>query len=175
MRKYPPKKKHRFQRSYPAKTHIQQRRNEQAIILSGLDVLRVLDNHAPQYLHGVLHYGPDSFVGNQYAAALIWYRRKGYQDYRKLHLFGVWVAQSDDTTQLMIGSKSLMFTAAVYNPESYTAIMKKTFIPYYGNDLQPPDESNILFQTLFDVTRRIALRREIAEQLAYWFKNKLFI
>lgn len=174
MRKYP-KKKHRFQykRNKP-KHHHPQRRNEQAIILSGLDVLRPLEAHTPQYLQGVLHYGPETFVGKRSASALIWYRRKGYHHYRKLMLFGVWVAEIDSVTHIIIGSKSLTYTATIYNPESYTKIMKQTFIPYYGNDVSPPDKKGILFQTDFDVTRRLALRRELAEQLAYWFKNRLF-
>ncbi|MDQ7026336.1 MAG: hypothetical protein Q9P44_12360 [Anaerolineae bacterium] len=41
--------------------------NPQAHILSGLDVLRVLEDNAPKYLQDVLFYEPRSVVGQGWA------------------------------------------------------------------------------------------------------------
>ncbi|MEO1289327.1 MAG: hypothetical protein AAFV93_16315 [Chloroflexota bacterium] len=170
----PRRNRHRRFNHRPKPSIAPQRRNEQAIILSGLNVLQVLDDHAPKYLHNVLHYGPNTFTGVRHASAVVWYRRKGYAHYRHLNLFGVWATQTDDITHLIIGKKQLDYTASVYTAESYHSIMKETFIPYYGKDVSPPTDANVLYQTAFDITHRLALRKELAEQLAHWFKNTLF-
>lgn len=148
--------------------------NEQAVILSGLNVMQVLDDNAPKYLQTMLHYGPEPFIGTRWAAILVWYRKKGYQNYKDLTLFGVWALEENGQNQIIIGTKALIYNAAVYNPESYNAVIKQTFKPYYGDDASPPDESRILYRTIFDVTRRLALRRELADKLVHWLQHKWF-
>jgi hypothetical protein len=148
--------------------------NEQAIILSGLNIMQVLEDNAPKYLHTVLHYGPDSFIGEGWAVALVWYRRKGYQHYKELTLFGTWLLAKEDETAIIIGTKRLPFSAAVYNAESYNAVIKQTFKPYYGDEISPPSDSSIIYQTTFDLTHRLALRRELADKIILWMRETNF-
>ena len=133
--------------------------------------MQVLADNVPQYLQTVLHYGPDSFIGKDYACVLVWYRRKGYQHYRELTLSGVWAIEAKETTDIIIGSKVLLYNATVYNAESYHAVIKQTFMPYYGDDTTPPGDKAIVYRTSFDVSRRLALRRELAEQLILHLQN----
>lgn len=139
--------------------------NEQAIILAGLNIMQVLEDNANKYLKSLLHYGPASFVGKDWASVLVWYRRRGYRNYEDLTLFGVWAYKADDTIQLAIASKPLKYSASVYNAESYNSVIKQSFKAYYGDDASLPDASNITFETEFDITRRLALRRELADKI----------
>lgn len=139
--------------------------NPQAHILAGLDVLHVLEDNAPKYLRDVLFYGPRSFDGQGWAAALIWYRHKGYNNYRDLTLFGVWAVEDGDKTKILLGTKPLKFSAPVYNAESYHALIQRGFKTYYGDDGSPPPPDNISYETLFDATARLKLRQTIAEEI----------
>lgn len=165
MRNYRKSRSHKYNDSKPKKS------NAQAIILAGLNVMQVLEDYAPQFLQSVLYYGPASFTGKNYACVLVWHRRKGYQHYRKLRLSGVWAIETEDSTDIIIASKVLLFNASIYNAESYHAVIKQTFKPYYGNDTSPPGDSAIVYRTQFDVTRRLALRRELKGQIQNWLKN----
>lgn len=148
--------------------------NEQAIILSGLNIMQVLEENAPKYLHAVLNYGPNSFIGENWASVLVWYRRKGYQNYKDLTLFGVWVVQENATNTIMVGSKPLRYSAVVYNAESYNTVIKQSFKAYYNDDASVPDVSNITFKTPFDITRRLALRREVADKVIHWLRYRVY-
>jgi len=141
------------------------KKNPQAYILAGLNVFAVLENQAPQYLHAVLWYGPRSFAARDWAAVLIWYRKKGYHNYQALTLFGIWARADLGRTGLCIGHKTLQYQAAIYNPESYHQLIKRGFTTYYADAGTPPDEDGILFQTLYEPTRRLALRRELASAM----------
>lgn len=147
------------------------RSNEQAIILSGLNVLQVLEDNAPKYLLHVLHDGPETFVGDDWAAALIWYRRKGYQNHKTLTLFGTWVIKEGEASVVHIDQKVLHYSAPIYNAESYNTLIKRDFRPYYEDDGSPPKDRSIHYQVTFDVTRRLALRRELADKLMYWLEK----
>jgi hypothetical protein len=145
--------------------------NPQARILSGLDVMRVLEENAYKYLHDILIYGPASFAGNGWAAVLIWYRDKGYHNYRELTLFGLWAVDDNGTTQLQLGTKSLQFSAPVYNAESYNTLIKRGFKTYYGDDGSPPPSENITFTITFDPTARLKLRQMLADEMIQWLRR----
>ncbi|MGJ3240032.1 MAG: hypothetical protein ACFE0Q_15095 [Anaerolineae bacterium] len=150
-------------------------RNAQAVILSGLNVLQVLEDTAPKYLSEVLHYGPDTFSGDAWASVLIWYRYPGYHGYKELILFGVWVyEQNNNSTQIAIGTRPLTYRAVVYNPESYNSVIAQSFTPYYGDEASPPDASRVVYQTAFDITRRLALRRELEREIISWMRHTTF-
>lgn len=144
--------------------------NPQARILAGLNVLSVLDDNTAKYLRDVLHYGPSSFTGKGWAAALIWYRQKGYHGYQTLMLFGIWAVDADDTTRLLIATKPLKFSAPVYNAESYHALIRQSFKTYYADDGSPPSEDYIIYETTFDPTRRLKLREELATEMIQWLR-----
>jgi hypothetical protein len=144
--------------------------NPQARILAGLDVMRVLEENAPNYLQDVLHYGPSSFAGNGWAAALIWYRNKGYYTYRELTLFGVWAVADADTTKILLGTKPLQYNAPVYNPSAYFNLIQRGFKTYYGDDGRPPSATSITFETVFDPTARLKLRQTLADEIIEWLR-----
>ena len=144
--------------------------NPQARILSGLDVMRVLEENAYKYLHDVLVYGPGSSAGNGWAAALIWFRSKGYHNYKELTLFGVWSVADGEQTKLLLGTKPLQFSAPVYNAESYNTLIKRGFKTYYGDDGSPPPSDNISYETTFDATARLKLRQTLADEIIQWLR-----
>lgn len=146
--------------------------NTQAKILAGLNIISTLADAAPKYLGDVLHYGPESFVAQGWAAALIWYRAKGYNAHQHLTLFGVWAVDEDEQTPLLVATKNLEFSAALYNAESYHRLIQKGFKTYYGDDGSPPPADNIIVQRTFDPTRRLALRRELAEDISTWLRTR---
>src|SRR5690606_18051701 len=104
-------------------------------------------------------------TGKDWASVLVWYRRRGYQHYKDLTLFGVWAFKDGDATKLAIGNKPLQYTAPVFNAESYNTVIKQSFKAYYGDDASLPDASRIVYETDFDITRRLALRRDIADKI----------
>lgn len=151
----------------------QQPANPLAVVLSGLDVLRVLEENTPKYLLDVLHYGPGSFAGDGWAAVLVWFRRKGYHQYQALTLFGVWAVPENEQTRLVLGTKPLQFSAPVYNAESYHQLIQQGFKTYYGDTGSPPTTDNIIFTADYDPTRRLALRQEVADAIVQWLRTRL--
>lgn len=148
------------------------KRNQQSLILASLNLLQALEDNAPKYLQNWLNYGPATFVGEGWASYLVWYREKGYNNYHELWLFGVWAQLENETTSILIGTKPLQFTAPVFNAESYNAIIKTTFKPYYKDNASPPAEDDICFRAVYDETRRLALRRELADALTHALREK---
>lgn len=148
------------------------KRNQQSLILTSLNLLQALEDNAPKYLQNWLNYGPAAFVGEGWASYLVWYREKGYNNYQELWLFGAWAQQEDETTNILIGTKPLQFTAPVFNAESYNAIIKTTFKPYYKDNASPPAKEDIHFRAIYDDSRRLALRRELADALIQALREK---
>jgi hypothetical protein len=148
------------------------RANLQSLVLTGLNLLQVLEENAPKYLQNWLHYGPSAFLGEGWAANLLWYREKGYNNYQELRLFGVWARKEEDATTLLIGTKPLQFTAPIFNAESYNAIIKTNFKPYYNDSAEPPAEDDIHFRTVYEESRRLALRRELADKIIQSLREK---
>lgn len=146
--------------------------NGQAIILSGLNALQILELEAPKYLDDVLHYGPASFVGNNWAAALIWFRRKGYHEYKELTLLGVWAISKGDESELLIGTKKLHYTAPVFNPESYMQLIKRNFQTHYKDDASPPLQDDSATRIKYETARRLALRQELKDALIQCLRNR---
>lgn len=147
--------------------------NACANILAGLNVMRVLEDKPERLMQKVLHYGPQSYMGEDWAATLIWYRKKGIDNYQTITLFGVWAQESDNDTLLQIGTKQLAFSAAVYNPESYNQLIKGNFTTYYGNNGNPPPDT-VIYETHYDVTKRLVLRQELADKIVRWLRMQRF-
>jgi hypothetical protein len=147
-------------------------RNAQSLILSNLNLLQVLEDNAPKYLQNYLHYGPAAFVGEGWASCLVWYREKGYNNYQELWLFGAWAKQEEEATIILIGTKPLQFSAPVFNAESYNAIIKTSFKPYYNDKGSPPAEDDIQFRAIYEESRRLALRRELADSIVQALREK---
>ena len=147
--------------------------NACANIIAGLNVMRVLEDKPERFMQNVLHYGPQSYVGEDWAATLIWYRKKGINNYQMITLFGVWAQAQDSQTSLQIGTKQLAFSAVVYNAESYNQLIKRNFTTYYGNNANPPPDT-IIYETQYDVTKRLVLRQELSDTIVRWLRLQRF-
>lgn len=147
--------------------------NTCAHILAGLNVMRVLEDKPRRFMQSVLQYGPHAYTGHNWAATLIWYRQKGIDTYQTITVFGVWVIETDDITTIQIGTKQLTFSAAVYNPESYNALIERDFTTYYGNNGNPPPDT-IVYETRYDVMRRLALRQTLTDEITRWLRQQEF-
>lgn len=137
----------------------------QGAILAGLNALQVLDEQAPSYLREVLHYGPASFAKAGWAAALVWSRKKGYQHYATLTLYGVWVVQQGEHNDIQLGHKTLHYSAPIYNPESYFSLIRQDFRTYYGDDGSPPPTEQLHYHVRYDPTQRLALRATLEAEI----------
>lgn len=160
-------------RRYPPRPAPQKPDNPQARVLSGLNAFEALETVADRGLAQFLWHGPGSFVGAGWAGVLVWFRERGFHTYRTLHLFGVWalVIVDDDTTpiDLVIGRRTLSYQAAIYNPESYFALIQHSFQTHYADRGTPPnlvDGGQIAWRARYQADQRLALRTEIHKQLA---------
>lgn len=138
----------------------------QAYILAGLNVLQALEETAQQYVADVLWYGPGAFAGEGWASAVIWMREKGYHTYRELTVFGVWAVSGDDAESILMGTRRLSYSAAIYNAESYQRLIQRDFTTYYGA-APPPSEDDILYRAAWAVERRLALRQQIRDEITH--------
>jgi hypothetical protein len=146
--------------------------NAQSLALATLNLMQVLEDNTPKYLQNWLHYGPATLVGQAWAAYIIWYREKGYDKYQDLWLFGVWARQADEAIELLVGTKPLKFTAPVFNAESYNTIIRTNFKVYYNDTGDAPAEDDIHFRATYDESRRLALRRELADAIIQALRQK---
>lgn len=150
------------------------KKNEQAHILAGLNVLAVLAETAPDYLPAHTHYGPAAFSGAGWANAVVWYHEAGYEAYRTLTLFGVWVIAQDADHQVIVGAKSLAYSAPIYNAESFHTLIRQGYRTYYADDGTPPAPDHSAYRAPYDITRRLALRRELADVIRVWLRTHDF-
>ncbi|MCA9913027.1 MAG: hypothetical protein KC496_06745 [Anaerolineae bacterium] len=134
--------------------------NPQAHILAGLNVVQSLEEAANQYIEDLLWHGPGSFTGHGWASMVIWLREKGYNTHHNLTLFGVWVVQKEDGEELLVGTRQLPYSAAIYNAESYNHLIQRDFTTYYGAGL-PPEVDDVILRVAWSIERRLALREEL--------------
>jgi hypothetical protein len=147
-------------------------------ILDGLNALGFLEDMRKKRLHTISIYGPKAVRGHvtegestrQWAAALIWYKPRGYHHYRTLNILGVWALDAGDQTHLLLATKTLEFDSPVFNPESYHREIKRGFELYYRGDGAPPAD-NHLATIVYGADKRLALREEIKSILAQWAKS----
>lgn len=161
------KQTRRYNARRPARTLFT---NEQANILTGLNVLDTLEKHAKTYMDDVHWYGADSFSGKDWASSLIWFRKQGLhtQTYQQLTLFGVWAIAQDNSTQLQLGTKPLQYAAPIYTPEAYFQLIKRGFKTYYNDSGNPPEAQYITQTFDFSPETRIALRDELSDAIKAW-------
>lgn len=132
-------------------------------LLDGLNAADVLAAKQQSAAAGWLCFGPKAVHRAVYSAVMIWLRPVGYYHYRTLTLLGVWMQQD---RQLVIGTRTLAYTAAVYNPESYFKHIQRDFEIYYGRDLAPPSEA--LLRAAYQPAERLKLRQALQAQIESW-------
>jgi hypothetical protein len=131
-----------------------------------LDTLNVLDDLEEMvrrkpptfFLHG-----PGVYKGKNWQGVLVWYRRKGWQSYKKLMIFGIWAMQTEEHIRIVAGTKTLAYTAAVYTAEAYHTLIKRDFRTYYGDEGSSPDGIEIIYEVHYHPTLRLSLRRALAQ------------
>jgi hypothetical protein len=146
-----------------------------ASILDGLNALGFLEDMRKKRLSSISIYGPKAMRGHlpegestrQWAAALIWYKPRGYHHYRTLNILGIWALDAGDDTHLLVATKTLEFDSPVFNPESYHREIKRGFDLYYRGDAAPPAD-NHLSNLVYVANQRLALREAIQSILAQW-------
>jgi hypothetical protein len=96
---------------------------------------------------------------------VLWYKPRNYYEYRTLYLLGIWAISGDPVT-VMIGLKTLPFSAPAFSPESYYFHLKRRFDIYYTGDATPPPEAARRYTLLYDAARRLEHRAAIEAALA---------
>jgi hypothetical protein len=145
-------------------------RHPQAVILSGLNVLQVLEDHAGQHFETVLYNGPRAYSGQGWAAGVVWFRARGLHHYRRVTLFGLWVVARDEQTELLVGTKTLPYGAPVYNPEAYLQLIRRDYQIYYPDDGSPPPDQTITTHILYNPEERLAMRQAVSAALLDWLQ-----
>jgi hypothetical protein len=147
-----------------------------ASILDGLNAMGCLDDARKKRLKPFSVFGPKALRGQleeggsvrQWAAALIWFKPRGYHHYRTLTLLGIWALDAEPGVRIVMGSKTLEFDSPVFNPESYHREIKRGFELYYRGNGAPPPESGQRFSRLYESGERLAMRDAVEAALIAW-------
>lgn len=159
---------------------IEQKKREQASIpkqsilagvLDALNAVGFLEQIKKRPPPGINTYGPKVFSGSiteqEWAGAVVWHKPKGYYHYQTLGLLGVWAVEGTGHTQIIIGEKTLVFNAPIFNAESYYRHIKRRFDLYYPRDAGPPSQA--LYEAIYEPDRRLAQREAVEQTLRDWF------
>jgi hypothetical protein len=152
--------------------------------LNAAGLLAAIKRRPPQDMSA---YGPKTFSGStapitdatpipeQWLGTVMWHKPKGYQSYQTLRLLGIWaLGTGSDHIRLVIGEKRLTYNAAIFNPESYYHHIKRKFDIYYAGNASPPlqeSEGNILYDSIYDATKRLQTRAALRDVLRTWVTN----
>jgi hypothetical protein len=145
-----------------------------ADVLDALNAAGLLADVARKRLP-ILCYGPRLFRGVQpaetgarvWAGAVLWHRPRGYYGYKTLSLLGIW-ALAGAAPLVALAAKTLLYSAPVYNPESYQFQIKRRFDLHYEGDASPPVPALWRFSLSYDAAQRLAQRAALAEAVAAW-------
>ena len=112
-------------------------------------------------------HGPKVVRGRGWMGAVIWCQKPGYSTRPALALLGIWALGEEDIS-VIVGTKTLHYSAPVYTAEAYHRLIRAGFETYYDDDGGPPPETGRLFSARYDPAARLALREQIAAILARW-------
>lgn len=169
----------------------QPKQDDLATVLADLNALGFLEQVKRRPPSGLHVFGPKIFTSavtisriqnaeQAWHGALVWHKPKGYGQYQMLGLLGIWAVEMGEVMEVVVGTKTLIFSAPIYNPESYQLQMKRGFKTYYDGDASPPNMINrhdaknlekkedILFQTPYDRGKRLELRDAVESALGQW-------
>jgi hypothetical protein len=118
---------------------------------------------------GINAFGPKTFSsrsGAIWVGSLLWHKPKGYGHYLTLGLLGIWACVQGNETAIILGEKSLAFSAPIFNPESYYHHIKRRFDLYYPLETAPPEVS--LYRVVYDPEQRLSIRSTLEQHLTAW-------
>jgi hypothetical protein len=114
-------------------------------------------------------YAPTPFSGRGWSGVLVWCHRKGYYGYRQIIIFGIWVCWQDENLQIIADHRQRDYSAAVYNPESFHRLIRKSFELYYNDDGRPPQLSTSAdLKVTYSSTDRLAIRQQLRALIQQW-------
>jgi hypothetical protein len=134
--------------------------------LNAADQLEKLKRRPPASLTA---YGPKTFSsrsGAIWVGSLLWHKPKGYGHYQSLGILGIWACVQGSDTEIILGEKSLAFSAPIFNPESYYHHIKRRFDLYYPLETAPPADP--LYRVRYHSEQRLLIRSALEQQLAIW-------
>lgn len=118
-----------------------------------------------------LCFGPKAFKGvlpAPWVGVLIWRRERGYYGYRTLHLLGVWALAESKGVRVVVGTKTLKYSAPFYDAEAYHALIQRGFETYYKDKGSPPPVESQRFCVLYDPAERLARREQLRRAVERW-------
>ncbi len=139
-----------------------------AAVLDELNIFGYLDDMRSKLSPKIRCYGPKIVRRKGWMGVVVWHRQRGYSTSPVLHLFGIWAVGETETPTIAIGAKMLLFSAPVYNAESYHKLIKRGFDVYYDDDGCPPPESLWRYSAVYDPAKRLVSRKAIEAELARW-------
>lgn len=147
------------------------------VVLDSLNALGVLEEVKNRPPPGLSCYGPKTFRGSTesslfWLGVLVWHKPKGYGHYQTLGLLGIWAVKAEgaETIEIVVGEKSLEFSAPIFNPESYFRHLKKGFNVYYAGDASPPPVA--VYQTSYQAEERLMLRERLESVISDWKQSQ---
>jgi hypothetical protein len=147
------------------------RQDDLAAILDGVNAVGFLEDIKKAKLEPIICYGPKSFRGHTpapWVGVVLWYKPRGYYYYETLTLLGLWAYEEASESRLVLGMKTLRFSAPIFNPESYYHHIRRGFDIYYPGDASPPSNGLRLYTVHYEPSRRLEIRAEIQRELARW-------
>ena len=156
-----------------------------AIALDGLNAAGLLTSIKRKPPPDMSAYGPKTFNGSvtlpkfgdttipeQWVGSVMWHKPKGYGYYRTLRLLGIWALGKGNTTRIVIGEKRLIFSAPIFNPESYYHHIKRKFDIFYDGNASPPlHEGGLLYDAQYNEADRLATRSTLRSVLRAWIDS----
>ncbi len=139
-----------------------------AAVLDELNVFSYLDEMRKKLSEKIRCYGPKIVRGKDWTGVVVWHRQHGYSTSPVLHLFGIWAIGEIDVPTIVAGSKTLLYSAPVYNAESYHKLIERSFDLYYDDNGCPPPEPLWRYSAVYDPTKRLVSRKAIEAELARW-------
>jgi hypothetical protein len=113
----------------------------------------------------------DTIIPDQWVGSVMWHKPKGYAYYRTLRLLGIWAVGNGASARIVIAEKRLLFSAPVFNPESYYHHIRQKFNMFYTGNASPPLEENeggLLYDAIYDEAERLKTRAALESVLRAW-------
>lgn len=130
-----------------------------------LDDLNVMDTLEALRRRAKLTYGPKIITSALPSKGVVlWQRGNGYYGYKTLKVLGVWAILRDEATVIVVGSKTLAFSAPFYETEAYHKLIKQNYDLYYTDDNRPPAQPS--FSVRYDPEARLDLRETVGKEMA---------
>lgn len=145
-----------------------------ATALDSLDALGALEQIKKRRPPALRVYGPKAFNGllpTVWSGVCVWYKPKGHFHYETLGILGVWLlrsSRSEGMAEVRVGTKTLPFSAPVFNPESYYHHIRRKFDLFYTGDASPPEAAHCLWAAPYAPEERLSQRAALQQALAAW-------